>query len=59
MKDIDDYINEDATWQKICLIDSISNNTCMDNPSPGFRTSKATPLIPFKIFFGEDLEEMT
>jgi hypothetical protein len=31
----------------------------MDNPSPGFRTSKAAPLIPFKMFFGEELEEMT
>ena len=59
MKEIDDLINLDETWQKICLIDSVTNNTCMDNPSPGFRTSKASPLIPFKMFFGEELEEMT
>jgi hypothetical protein len=31
----------------------------VDNPSPGFKTSKASPLVPFRIFFGYDLEEMT
>jgi hypothetical protein len=31
----------------------------MDNPAPGFFTSKASPLVIFKALFGEDLEEMT
>lgn len=55
IKEIDEYINNDPIWKKICLIDSVSNQTCMDNPSIGYRTSKASILIPFKMAFGEDL----
>lgn len=31
----------------------------MDNPSPGYFTSKASPLVIFRDIFGEDLEDLT
>lgn len=31
----------------------------MDNPSPGYFTTKATPLVIFKDIFGEELEDLT
>jgi hypothetical protein len=59
MNDIDQTINNDTTWSNICLLDSPTNNTCMDRPEPGYFSSKASPLAVFKIVFGEGLEEMT
>jgi hypothetical protein len=59
MQDIDKMIENDETWHKICLMDSPTNRTCMDNPAPGFFTSKASPLVIFRGLFGEELEEMT
>ena len=59
MADIDEIISNDKTWQSTCLLDSQTNRTCMDNPSPGYFTSKATPLVIFRELFGEKLEDLT
>ena len=59
LDEIDQTINNDTTWSKICLLDSPTNQTCMDRPEPGYFASKASPLANFKMLFGEGLQEMT
>ena len=59
MAEIDEIISNDKVWKSTCLLDGPNNRTCMDNPAPGYYTSKASPLVIFRDLFGEKLQDMT
>jgi len=60
LEGIDNLILEDPDWERYCLVDSPTNRTCVENPSPDEYMAKATPLALFKLaedFLGRKMTE--
>ena len=57
--EIDEIIENDPDWPKLCLMASETNRTCAGDPSIGGKIAKISPIPIFKTAYGEDLSELT
>lgn len=56
MQAVDDEIENDPLWPKMCLLE---NGKCAKDMKVGGKISKASPLDIFKLAYGNDLSEIT
>lgn len=60
MLEIDQLVENDPVWKKLCLMASPTNRTCAADPDPtNGKIAKISAIPLFKTAYGHDLSELT
>ena len=58
LAEIDDIIENDPDWPKLCLTTSNTDSSCANDAVSG-KVAKISPVYIFNMVFGKDLSEIT
>lgn len=58
MQAVDDMVEQDPLWPKLCLLEAGSEK-CANDITIGGKVAKASPLDIFKFAYGGDISELT